>query len=153
MSNIINERHKRRSSIIEGISQNLKHSEIAANLGVNRWVITNDLKRMRYKKDLELLKAQNIREQIRINEKSDASAKNERFLNMTGMTIKEKSFRNMIEFNKNELLKILKSEEPNSAIMKLPKSIRRSLMNNGIITKGWHNRELTAKAQKYLSNL
>ena len=35
---------------------------------------------------------------------------NERFLGMTGITLQEKSFRNMIDFNKHALLKIMKSE-------------------------------------------
>ena len=75
---------------------------------------------------------------------------NERFLGLTGMTLQEKSFRNMIDFNKHELLKILKSKDQNAAISRLPKNIRRNLLHNGIITKGWHKCEITEQALKCL---
>jgi predicted ArsR family transcriptional regulator len=157
MLNYIRERQKRRLIILKGISQDLKHSEIANQLGVNRRVVLNDLKIMRYNGDLELKQAQKAQEQIRAKNQSDFTrdkihAKhNERFLNMTGMTLQEKSFRNMIDFNQHELMKILKSKDQNAAIFELPKSIRRTLMHNGIITKGWNNREITSRARKYLS--
>ncbi|UCG68822.1 MAG: hypothetical protein JSV09_13650, partial [Thermoplasmata archaeon] len=110
MSNFIHERQERRLTILEGISQGLKHSEIATQLGVNRWVIINDLKFMRNNGDPELKELQKAQEQIRVNKPSVASISNERFLNMTGMTFQEKSFRNMIDFNKHELIKILNSK-------------------------------------------
>ena len=69
---------------------------------------------------------------------------------MTGMTFKEKSFRNMIEFYKPELRKILKSEKQYAAINKLPKSIRRILKNNGIIAYGRKNLRITSDAREYL---
>jgi IS30 family transposase len=150
MLNYIRERQERRLTILEGTSQGLKHSEIATQLGVNRWVIINDLKFMRNNGDPELKEAQKAQEQIRENKPSAASMKNERFLNMTGMTFQEKSFRNMIDFNKHVLMKILNSNNQHAAIMRLPKSIRKTLKNNGIITNGWHKREITLKTLDYL---
>ena len=156
VSNFIYERQERRPIILEGIRQDLKHSEIAIRLGVNRWVIMNDLRYMRYNGDLGLKRAQKAQDQIRAKkqlaltgEKTHAKH-NERFLRMTGMTLQEKTFRNMIDFNKHELMKILKSEDQNTAISRLPKSVRRNLLHNGIITKGWHKCEITEQALKFL---
>jgi len=156
MSNFIHERQERRSIILEGIRHDLKHSEIATRLGVNRWVIMNDLRYMRYNGDLGLKRAQKAQDQIRAKKKSVSTSEkihakhNDRFLRMTGMTLQEKSFRNMIDFNKHELLKILKSKDQNAAISRLPKNIRRNLLHNGIITKGWHKCEITEQALKCL---
>jgi len=69
---------------------------------------------------------------------------------MTGMTLKEKSFRNMIDFYKPSLKAIMKAKDQNAAIMKLPKSARGPLVRNGIITKGWHGREITPDAREYI---
>ena len=149
---------KRRPIILRGISQDLQHSEIADQLGVNRWVIMNDLRFMRNNGDPELKQAQNAQEKIRVKKHSDFTREkkhakhNERFLNMTGITLQEKSFRNMIDFNKHELMKILKSKDQNAAIMKLPKSIRRILIHNRIITKRRRYNEITSHARKYLTN-
>ena len=143
--------------ILEGISQDLKHSEIATRLGVNRWVIMNDLRLMRYNRDPELRQAQEAQEQIREKKRSVFAREkkhvkhNERFLDMTGMTLQEKSFRNMIDFYRPDLMKVLNSEDQNAAILELPKSIRRPLVHNGIITKGWHYREITPHAREYLT--
>ena len=150
MSNVIRERQERRLIILEGISQGLKQSEIATQLGVNRWVILNDLRFMRNNGDPELNEAQKAQEQLRVNNPSVASISNERFLNMTGMTFQEKSFRNMIDFNKQVLMKILNSKNQHTAIRSLPKSIRKTLKNNGIITNGWHKCEITLKTLDYL---
>jgi hypothetical protein len=144
--------------ILEGISQDLKHSEIATRLGVNRWVVMNDLRLMRYNRDPELRQAQEAQEQIRERKRSVFAREkkhvehNERFLDMTGMTLQEKSFRNMIDFYRPDLMKVLNSEDQNAAILELPKSIRRPLLHNGIITKGWHYREITPPALEYLAN-
>lgn len=150
------ERQKRRSVILYGISQDLKQSEIATKLGVNRWVIMNDVRYMQYYRDPELKEAQEAQKQIQ-EKKRFASMRekkyaihNERFQNMTGITLKEKSFRNMINFHKHELMKILKSKDQNTAIMKLPKSTRRTLVHNGIITRGWHSRQISSHVLKHL---
>ena len=151
MSNVIRERQERRLIILKGISHGLKHSEIATQLGVNRWVILNDLRFMRNNGDPELKEAQEAQEQIQVNEPSLARIDNERFLNMTGMTFQEKSFSNMIDFNKLALVKILNSKNQHTAIMRLPKSIRKTLKNNGIITNEWHKCKITSETLDYLS--
>ena len=158
MSDFTHGRRKRRPTILKGISQDLKHSEIAAQLGVNRWVVMNDLRYMQYSGDSELKQAQEAQERIRA-EKQSVIARDkiyvkhdERFLRMTGMTIQEKTFRNMIDFYKPELTKILKSRDQYAAIMNLPKSVRRTLMHNGIITHGRHKLEVTPDARKYLTS-
>jgi ERCC4-type nuclease len=150
MSNVIRKRQERRPIILEGIRQDLKHSEIATKLGVNRWVILNDLRFMRNNGDPELKEAQKAQEQIQVNMPSVSSINTERFLNMTGITPQEKSFRNMIDFNKHELMKILNSKNQNAAIMSLPKSIRRTLKNNGIITNKWRKCEISLETLDYL---
>jgi hypothetical protein len=70
---------------------------------------------------------------------------------MTGITLQEKSFRNMIDFNKHELLKILKSEDQHAAIFKLSTSIQKTLKKNGIITRRRQDNEITERAQEYLT--
>ena len=97
------------------------------------------------KQTLEQAKAEKI-----ANKRSVARLLDERFLSMTGMTFKEKSFRNMIEFYKPELKKIIESEKQYIAIMNLPKNIRRTLKNNGIIAYGRKNLRITSDARKYL---
>jgi hypothetical protein len=150
MSTFIRERQERRPIILEGISQGLKHSEIATQLGVDRWLIKDDLKFMRKNGDPELKEARKAQEQFRVNKPSVASKSNERFLSMTGITFQEKSFRNMVDFNKHELMKILNSKNQHAAIMSLPKSIRKTMKRNGIITGGWHKSEITIITLDYL---
>jgi predicted ArsR family transcriptional regulator len=110
-------REKRRLIILTGISQDLTHSEIAAQLGTNRWSIKSDIKFMQHNGDLEFKQAEKA--QLRVQEKKvllssrekNHFKQNERFQSMTGITLQEKSFRNMIDFNKHDLLKILKSKD------------------------------------------
>jgi len=71
---------------------------------------------------------------------------NDRFLLMTGITLEERTFRNMIDFHKTELMKIMNAEDQDAAIRALPKSTRRTMRNNGIV-KDWRT---TAGAEKYL---
>ena len=150
-------RKKRRLIILKGISKDLKNSEISAQLGANRWVIMSDVKLMRRNGDLGLKQAEKAQVQVR-EEKFLLFTKgkryfkqNERFLGMTGISLQEKSFRNMIDFNKYELLKILKSEDQHAAIMSLPESIQKTLKKNGIITKRWQDNEITEHAHEYLT--
>ena len=71
---------------------------------------------------------------------------NERFVGMTGMTLEEKSFRNMIDFHRSQLMRIMNSEDQDAAIRALPKSTRKTMRNNGIV-KDWR---ITTGAEKYL---
>jgi hypothetical protein len=151
-------RKKRRLIILKGISQDLKPSEISAQLGSNLGDITSDIKFMQRNGDLGLKQAEKAQVKVRekkvllLSREKNHFKQNARFQRMTGMTLQEKSFRNMIDFNKHELLKILKSTDQNTAIMKLPKSIRRNLRSNGIITKKrWRDNEITTHALKYLT--
>ena len=147
---------KRRLSILEGISRDLKHSEISAQLGATQGIIKSDIRFMRRKGDLGLIQAE--KEQVLVREKKALLItkekrhfkQNEKFLSMTGITIQEQSFRNMIDFNKYELLKILKSKDQHVAIGKLPKSVRKTLKKYGIITNVWHKGEITLKTLDYL---
>lgn len=150
-------RKKRRLIILRGISQDLKHSEISAQLGANRVVIMSDIKFMRRNDDLGLKQAEKAQVQVRekkvllFTKEKKHFKQNERFLSMMGITLQEKSFRNMIDFNKHDLLKILKSEDQHAAIIKLPTNIQKILKKNGIITKRWQDNEITERAQEYLT--
>lgn len=149
-------RKNRRPIILEGITRDLKLSEISTRLGATLGIIKNDIIFMRRKGDLGLVQAEKAQTQVReekvllLAEDRVHFKHNERFLGMTGLTLQEKSFRNMIDFNRPELLKILNSENQNTAISSLPKSVRRTLKHNGIITSGWHKCEITLKTLDYL---
>jgi hypothetical protein len=150
-------REERRPIIIKGIRRDLNYSEIAAQARVNRWVIMSDLRYMKHNRDPELKQAQMIRDKIRAEKRSYIAREkihvkqNERFQRMMGMTIQEKTFRNMIDFYKPELLKILRSSDQNAAIMKLSRSVRKTLILNGVITYGRNHREIASDALEYLA--
>jgi hypothetical protein len=152
------ERKERRLSILKGISQDLKLSEISAQLGALRWVIKRDIKFMRYNGDFGLRKAEKAGAQVRkqkvllLTMEKTHFKQNERFRGMTGISLQEKSFRNMIDFNRHELLKILKSKDQHAAIMKLSKSVQKTLKKNGIIVKRWQDNEISERAEEYLTN-
>jgi hypothetical protein len=150
-------RKNRRLIILEGISQDLKNSEISAQLETNRWVIKSDIKYMKQNGDTGLTQAKEVQAKVRekkillLSEQKKHFKHNKRFLGMTGVTLQEKSFRNMIDFNKFELLKVLKSEDQHAEINKLPKSIQKTLKKNGVITKRWRDNEISERAQEYLT--
>jgi hemerythrin len=152
-----NTRKKRRSTILEGISQDLKQSDISKQLGTNRWVIMSDIRNMKKNGDVGLKQAEEAQAEIRekkvtlLKKEMNHFKQNERFLNSTGITLQEKSFRNMVDYNKFELLKILKSDDQHAEIIKLPKSIQRTLKKNGVITKRWRDNEITERAEDYLT--
>jgi len=152
------ERKERRLSILKGLSQDLTLSEISAQLGALRWVINRDIRFMRYNGDLGLRKAEKAGAQVRKQKvllqtmEKRHFKQNERFLGMTGISLKEKSFRNMIDFNRHELMKILKSKDQHAAILKLSKSVQKTLKKNGIIVKRWQDNEISERAEEYLTN-
>jgi hypothetical protein len=152
-----NTRKNRRSTILEGISQDLKHSEISEQLGTNRWVIRSDIRNMKNNGDIGFKQAEEAQALIRekkvllLKKEKKYYKQNESFLNSTGITLQEKSFRNMVDFNKFELLKILKSEDQHAEINLLSKSIQRTLKKNGVITKRWRDNEITERAEDYLT--
>ena len=155
----IGARNKRRQIILEGISQDLGHSEISAMLGANRWVVRSDIKYMQRNDDLGLRLAKEdqalIREEkvLLLTEETRHFKQNQRFQSMTGITLQEKSFRNMIDYNRHDLLNVLRSEDQNAAIFKLSKSIQKILKKNGIITKRCQDNEITESAEDYLTDM
>jgi transposase len=152
MTSSIQEKETRRLNILEGINGGLAYSKIAEKLGVHLWVVMKDLKRMRHNGDPELKQAnRKAQELIQAKKISIANRHDERFQRMTGMTFKEKTFSNMMSYYKPELRKILRSDDECAAIRDLPKSVRRTLKNNGIIAQGWKTPEITAYARAYLA--
>ena len=150
MTYTLRELETRRQVLLEGISQNLNYTEIAIQLGVRRGDLLKDVKAMRQSRDPDLRDAQLVG-QAKVDEEKRSTSKRreERFYNMTGMTLHEKSFQNMVYFYKPELMTILKSGDRETAIRDLPKSTRRTLMHNGILTK--RNRpEITQQARDQL---
>lgn len=136
--------------ILEGVEKGAKPSEIAAQLGVNRWTIKNDLKVMQHNRDQELEQAvRKAQEQVKEEKPSASHVLGERFMQMTGMTFQEKTFQNMIHFYGDELRKILGSEDQSTAIGRLPKDVRRALIHNEIITRR-NKCEITESARSYL---
>ena len=106
---------------------------------------------MKYDKDPELRKRYLERDEfINLNKGKRVKKLNSRFLRMTGLTIDEKMFQNMIFFYRSELKKILNSKDENRTICKLSKNIRKTLQRNEIITKGWGKLVITPKARIFL---
>jgi hypothetical protein len=153
MSNNINEPEDRRLMILKGIGQDLKSSEIATQLGVNRWIVSKDLRTMRYNRDPELIKAYKDRAARALaNRQSFTKVRDERFHLMTGMTFQEKNFENMISFYRPELMKILSSKKEYVAIMDLSKGVQRTLVHNEIIAGRKYRRRISSKARSFLPN-
>jgi transposase len=136
MTYTLTELDAQRQTLLNGISQNLNYKEIATELGVTRLELQKYVKAMQRSRDINLIDAQRIR-QAKINEEKRAFTKRreERFYKMTGMTLYEKSFQNMVYYYKTELMIILRSSDHEAAIRNLPKSTLRALINNGILTK------------------
>ena len=65
MSETNNARKKRRLIILKGIKQDLKHSMISKQLGVNQRVLKRDIKFMKFNDDLELKQAEKVQSQTR----------------------------------------------------------------------------------------
>lgn len=127
---------KQRQTILTGISQNLGYKEIAYHIGVRRMELVRIVKAMRRIRDPDLIDAQKIGESKIDEEKRFHSKKrDERFYDMTGMTLREKSFQNMVNFYKPELINILNCEDELSAIRDLPASVRKTLKKNNILNK------------------
>jgi transposase len=150
VSSVTDDRDERRQVILEGVEKGVKPSEIAAQLGVNRWTVKNDLNVMKHVGDKELKQAvRKAQEQVKEEKPSVSHVLGERFMQMTGMTFQEKTFQNMIHFYGDELRKILGSEDESTAIGRLPKDVRRALIHNEIITKR-NKCEITASARRYM---
>lgn len=143
-------RTERRQALLNGISQNLKYTVIATQLGVRRNEVISDVKAMQRSRDPDLFEALRLGQAKDNQEKQSASKKrDESFYDRTGMTFHEKSFQNMVHFFKHELMTIIRSEDHETAIRKLPKSTRRTMINNGILKKR-NSTEITQKALNQL---
>ena len=153
MLNVSEGKESRRFTILEGISKNLSNSEIAAQLGVNRWIINRDIRGMKYNRDPKLRQMyQKRKELIKANKQVSAQKRDNRFYGMTGMTIDEKMFQNMIDFHKPELEKVMGSKDESHEISKLSRNARKILKRNKIINYGWGYYEITPKARNFLTS-
>ncbi len=150
---------RRRTLILNGIAQDQKYSDIANNIGVSRWVVIKEVGKMRYNSDPALKKAKKKQKKIRHEKNEDINSKkihvqhNNKFLESTGITLEEKTFRNMVEFYQVELMNVIDSQDQNSVINSLPKNVRKTMIRNKIVTDNWHTHKLTPKATKYLDML
>lgn len=125
---------ERRETILEGISKDRNIKEIATNIGVSRRQIIRDVWYMRKRRDPGLLKAQEkASEKLKQESNFLQNKQNRAFIELTGKTLKEKSFQNMVDFYRPELIRILKSEDRKLSISRLPKSVKRTLIKNDII--------------------
>jgi hypothetical protein len=143
----------RRQVLLNGISQNIKYTELAALLGVRRRELITEVKTLQRNRDPDLEKARRLGQAKKRKEELAASRKREEnFYEMTGMTFQEKSFQNMVYFFKRELLTIVRSRDQEAAIRNLPKSTRRTMVHNGILIKRKSN-EITQKAVNQLKKI
>ena len=144
---------ERRLMILRGIGQDHTTIEIAAEMGVRKWMVLNDLRAMNYSRDPELKQAYLDKEtRAHAGKLSLVNIRDERFHNMTGMTFQEKNFENMINYYKAELDLIYKSKDEFTAITGLSGDIRKTLKRNDILTGHRGKIQLTAKARDYLRN-
>jgi hypothetical protein len=153
MKNIAISPEERRLTILRGIRQDHTNIEIAAEMGVGKWTVLNDLRAMSYSKDPELKQAYEDKERRRSASKQNIVAvRDEKFRHMTGMTFQEKNFQNMINYYKAELQLIFKSKDEGTAITGLSTDIRKTLKRNDILTGHRGKIQLTDKARDYLYN-
>jgi hypothetical protein len=142
---------ERRLIILRGIRQDHTNMEIAAEMGVGKWTVLNDLRAMGYSKDLELKQAYLDREaRLHKNKQSLVNMRDEKFRHMTGMSFQEKNFQNMINYYKAELQVISKSRDEYTAITGLSTNIRKTLKRNQILTGLRGRIQLSDKARDYL---
>lgn len=147
------DRESRRPTILEGIGMDLTYSEIAAQLGVKKWTVRSDIRRMQHEGDVELRQVyQKKKELKKANRHMLAKKQEKRFFGMMGMTIDEKMFQNMVHYHKNELRKVLQSRDESAEISKLSRNVRKTLERNEIINHGYGKYEITTKARDFLAS-
>lgn len=152
MLNVYEDRESRRFTILEGISKDLSNLEIASQLGVNKWIVSSDIRKMQHERDPELRQMyQKKKELIMAKKQMSAQKRDNRFYGMTGMTIDEKMFQNMIHFHKPELKKVMGSKNESKAISKLSRNVRKILQTNKIIIRDCGKYEITPKARDFLT--
>ena len=147
MTHTKEERDARRLVILEGLNNGLTNEKIAEKLEIHPRMIRRDLSRMQHSRDPELKQALiNAREKIAAAKEKAANRQDEQFKSNTGMTFKEKTFNNMMQFYGPEIKKIMKAKNQDEAIRDLPNSVIRTLKRNGIIAPGWKTPQVTQKA-------
>lgn len=152
MLNVYEDRESRRFTILEGISKDLSNLEIASQLGVDKWIVSSDIRKMQHERDPELRQMyQKKKELIMAKKQMSAQKRDNRFYGMTGMTIDEKMFQNMIHFHKPELKKVMGSKNESKAISKLSRNVRKILQTNKIIIRDCGKYEITPKARDFLT--
>jgi hypothetical protein len=108
---------------------------------------------MKYDRDPKLRQMyQKKKELIKANKQMSAQKPDNRFFGMTGMTMDEKMFQNMIDFHKHELKKVMGSKDESHEISKLSRNARKILKRNKIINCGWGYYEITPKARDFLTS-
>jgi hypothetical protein len=142
---------ERRLVILKGIDQDHSTIEIAAEMGVRKWMVLNDLRAMSYSRDPELKQAYIDKEtRAQAGQLSITNQRDERFRKMTGKTFQEKNFENMINYYRAELDTIYKSKNEFAAITQLSDGTRKTLKRNEILS-GYRSRiQLSEKARSYL---
>ena len=109
---------------------------------------------MKHEGDLDLKQIYQKREElIKANRQLLAKNQEKRFYGMTGMTINEKTFQNMINFHKHKLKKVMDSKDESNEISKLPRTDRKILQRNKIINRGCGKYEITPEARDFLCAL
>lgn len=151
MLNSFHSPEERRPVILRGIGQDLTSSEIATKMGVRINVVKSDLRTMRFNRDPGLRQAYADKKTHALTSRqARVNVRDERFKLMTGMTFKKKNFENMVHYYRHELIKILRSDDENAAIMDLPKSVQRTLARNEITDGLTNRRQISSKALDYL---
>ena len=151
MLNNFHSPEERRLVILRGIGQDLTSSEIATKMGVRINVVKSDLRAMRYNRDPGLRQAyEDKKTHALTSRQARVNVRDERFKLMTGMTFQKKNFENMVHYYRPELIKILRSEDENAAIMDLPKSVQKILARNEITDGLTNRRQISSKALDYL---
>ena len=143
------EDNKKRNAILEGISQNISVVDISRHTGTTRREVVRIIRAMRRNKDPELREAEDVAEAENNSRLNTSQKLDNKFYEMTGLTFQEKTFQNMVAFYRPELISIVNTRDQDTAIRKLPTSVRKTLVRNNILTsKG--KLEVTQNAIKYL---
>lgn len=80
---------------------------------------------------------------------------NQEFQEMTGISLEEKNFRNMVDYYKPKLIEIIEALDQSAAIMVLPRNDRKTMVKNGLITgEKWQKKtwSVSIRAKKYLGD-
>jgi hypothetical protein len=142
---------ERRLLILKGIGEGRSSLEIAAGMGVDRYLVMRDIRSMHYNGDPALKQAHlDGNKRVVASKVSLGNVSEARFHSMMGMTVQEKNFENMVTFYRPELVKILQSGDECTAIMDLAKSVQKILVHNEIIGGRKSRRQISLKARGFL---